>query len=70
MVKMTTLKQEKIEHLLNQIELLMDLRYKINKETDYCNHSYVIKTLLPDYTSTKESVRKTLKDIVDNNYAP
>lgn len=70
MVKMTTLKQAKIEEFLKQIETLIDLKYKINRETDYCNHSYVIKNLLPEYESNKEKFQKTLKELLDNNYTP
>lgn len=67
---MKTLKQEKIDTLLSHIECLIDIKYQINKETDYCNHSYVIKTLLPGYEASKRLVAKTLEELLDNNYAP
>jgi len=62
-----TLKQEKIAKLVEQLETVVDIRYKINKETDYCNHSYVVKTLAPKYKNAKDNFEQTLKEILDNN---
>lgn len=70
MVKMPTLKQQKIDDFLNQIEIVADLRYQINKETEYCNHTYVVKTLLPKYQEAKENFKQTIEKLLDNNYTP
>lgn len=64
---MTKSKQEKIDTLISHIECLIDIKYQINKETDYCNHSYVIKTLLPGYEASKRLVAENLKELLDNN---
>lgn len=60
-------KQEKIDTLISHIECLIDIKYQINKETDYCNHSYVIKTLLPGYEASKRLVSENLKELLDIN---
>lgn len=67
---MTTLQQQKIDQLLLDIEAIADLRYHINKEKDYGNHYYVFKTLVPEYKAAKEKCGETLKELLDNNYAP
>lgn len=64
---MQTSKQEKIDEFIKELELFTDLRYKINKETDLCNHSYVVKKLLPPYKQSKLFLENTLKELLDNN---
>lgn len=65
MVKKMKSKQEKIDFIIEQLEILVDLKYKINKETDYCNHTYVVKTLLPEYKTSKKLFSDTLKELLD-----
>lgn len=65
---MTTSKQqEKIDTLISHLECMFDIKHQINRETDYCNHSYVIKTLRPGYEASKRLVSKSIKDLLDNN---
>ena len=64
---MTTSRQEKIDTLISNLECLVDIKYQINKETDYCNHSYVIKTLSPRYEASKRLVSESIKELLDNN---
>ena len=64
---MTKSKQEKIDSLLDQLDKFVNLSYKINKETDYCNHTFVIKTLKPEYEASKKRLEKTLEELLDNN---
>lgn len=60
--------QEKIDALVAHLEKLMDIKYQINKETDYCNHSYVVTNLLPEYRASKTIFAEALKELLDNNY--
>lgn len=60
-------KQEKIDDLVNQIQEFADIRYRINKETDYCNHFYVVKTLIPEYEEHKKLLKEKLKNLVDSD---
>lgn len=60
-------KQEKIDTLIAHLECMFDIKHQINKETDYCNHSYVIKTLLPGYQASKRLVSESIKELLDNN---
>ena len=64
---MTKSKQEKIDSLLDQLDKFVNLSYKINKETDYCNHTFVIKTLKPEYEASKKRLEKTLEELLDIN---
>ena len=64
---MQTSKQEKIDILLEQLETFVKLSYRVNKETDYCNHTYVIKTLKPEYEASKKRLEKTLEELLDIN---
>lgn len=64
---MQTSKQEKIDEFIKELELFTDLRYKINRETDLCNHRYVTKELLPPYNNSKLLLENTLKELLDNN---
>lgn len=66
---MQTSKQEKIEKLLDQLDTMMHLSYQIHKETDYCNHTYVIKELTPEYKLARKQFSETLKELLDNNSA-
>jgi hypothetical protein len=60
-------KQEKIDEFLLTLEKVVDIRYKINRETDLCNHSYVIKHLNPEYETQKNALEKSIKHLLDNN---
>ena len=60
-------KQEKIDTLIAHLECMFDIKHQINKETDYCNHSYVIKTLLPGYEASKRLVSESVKELLDIN---
>lgn len=60
-------KQEKIDEFLNELEFFVDIRYKINKETDLCNHSYVVRELLLPYKNSKLILEETLKELLDIN---
>jgi hypothetical protein len=59
---MTTSKQEKIDTLISTIQQYVDIRYQINKETDLCNHSYVVKNLNP----IQEKIVSRLKDSIND----
>lgn len=63
-------KQEKIEKFLAELTTLFNMQYQINKETDMCNHSYVVKNLLPAYENSKTLVRQSLDDLLDINSEP
>lgn len=60
-------KQEKIDDFILELEFFIDIKYKINKETDMCNHSYVVKELLPPYKNSKSSLEKTIEELLDIN---
>lgn len=60
-------KQEKIESFIVELTNLFNMQYQINKETDNCNHSYVIKNLLPKYQESKKLVREKLEEMFDIN---
>lgn len=60
-------KQEKIDEFITELEFFIDMRYRINKETDMCNHSYVIKELIPPYKNSKSSLEETIKELLDIN---
>ena len=64
---MQTSKQKKIECFIVELTTLIDIQYRINKETDNCNHSYVIKNLLPKYEESKKLVRQSLEEMFDIN---
>lgn len=64
---MKRLQQQKIDDFFKEIETLNDLRYRINKERDYCNHAFVIKELLPEYRAVTENCKHTLKKLLDDN---
>lgn len=64
---MQTSKQEKIESFIVELTNLFNMQYQINKETDNCNHYYVIKNLLPKYEESKKLVRKSLEEMFDIN---
>lgn len=63
-------KQEKIEKFLGELTNLFNLQYQINKETDMCNHSYVVRNLLPAYEDSKQIVRQSLDELLDINSEP
>jgi hypothetical protein len=60
-------KQEKIDEFLLTLKKVIDIRYQINKETDLCNHSYVVKTLTPIYDLQENALRESLKELLENN---
>ena len=62
MVKTMMSKQQKIDEFLNTLQNYVDIRYRINKETDYSNHSYVIKHINPEY----HKIKKQLEDAINN----
>ena len=64
---MSKSKQEKIDTLISHLECFFDIKYQINKETDNCNHYYVIKTLLPGYEASKRLVSQSIKELLDIN---
>lgn len=64
---MQTSKQEKIDTLIAHLECMFDIKHQINKERDYCNHTYVIKTLLPGYEASKRLVSESIKELLDIN---
>lgn len=61
---MQTSKQEKIDQIINDLETFIDLRYKINKETDYCNHSFVFKMIQDEYVPAKKKLEESLKELL------
>ena len=67
---MTTSKQEKIDEFVLTLQKVIDIRYTINKETDLCNHSYVIKNLSPVYNIQKAALEEAIKNLLDNNNTP
>jgi hypothetical protein len=60
-------KQEKIDEFVLTLQKVIDIRYKINKETDLCNHTYVIKNLNPVYGLQKTALEEAIKNLLDNN---
>lgn len=62
---MTTSKQEKIDAVLAHLECMIDIKYHINKETDFGNHYYVIKTLQPGYDASKRLFVNSIKELLD-----
>ena len=64
---MTKSKQEKIDSIIAHLECMFDIKHQINKERDYCNHTYVIKTLLPGYEASKRLVSESVKELLDIN---
>lgn len=64
---MTISKQQKIDEFIKELTEFVDKRYQINKETDLCNHSYVIKNLLPEYEITKRRLEDSIEELIDNN---
>ena len=60
-------KQEKIDLFLDQLNDYINIRCEISRETDRCNHSYVVKNLLPQHKKTKELLAETLEELLDNN---
>lgn len=57
-------KQEKIDEFVLTLQKVMDTRYKINRETDLCNHSYVIKNLTPVYDLQKKALEEAINDLL------
>jgi hypothetical protein len=70
MAKMTRSNQEKIDEFVLTLQKVIDIRYEINKETDHCNHTYVIKNLNPIYGLQKTALEEAIKDLLDNNSEP
>lgn len=58
-------RQEKVEEFLKELEKFVDLRYRINRETDLCNQSFVVKNLLPDYENSKKTLEISIKKLLD-----
>lgn len=67
---MTRSNQEKIDEFVLTLQKVIDIRYEINKETDHCNHTYVIKNLNPIYGLQKTALEEAIKDLLDNNSEP
>jgi hypothetical protein len=67
MAKMTKSKQQKIDNFIKELEIFVDLRYKINKETDLCNHSYVVREMLLPYKNSKLLLEETIEELLDIN---
>lgn len=65
MVKILMSKQEKIDEFLLTLEKVVDIRYKINKETDLCNHTYVVKYLNPVYEAQSKALEEAIKNLLD-----
>lgn len=62
-------KQEKIEDFFIALEKVVDIRYQMNKETDFCNHTYVVKTLNPVYESHKKALQDSIENLLDSSTA-
>lgn len=57
-------KQEKIDEFVLTLQKVIDIRYQINKETDLCNHSYVVKNLTPTYELQKAALEEAINDLL------
>ena len=61
---MTTSKQEKIEEFTSALQKVIDIRCEIVRETDRCNHRYVVTELKPIYEDRKKVLQEILKDLL------
>jgi hypothetical protein len=60
-------KQEKIDEFVLTLQKVIDIRYQINRETDLCNHTFVIKNLKPIYELQKNALEESIKDLLEFN---
>jgi hypothetical protein len=57
-------KQEKIDIFISSLEKMIDIRYQINRETEYCNHSYILKLKKETYNPLVEEVKENIKTLL------
>lgn len=50
-----------IESFIKDLETVIDVRYKLNRETDMCNHSHVIKLKYDEYIPAKTRLEDSLE---------
>lgn len=50
-----------INEFLKDIETVIDIRFNMNRETEKCNHSYVLKLHQEEYIPAKEKLESTIK---------
>jgi hypothetical protein len=62
-----TSKQQKIDEFVIELKKFIDIRYEILKETDLCNHTYVIKHLVSPYEETEARLKQKIKELLDFN---
>lgn len=56
-----------IDEFVKDLEKFIDLRYAINRETDLCNHSYVVTNLNPQYREAKLKLEDSITILLTEN---
>lgn len=49
-----------INSLIKDLESFTDIRYKMNRETEMCNHSYVLKIHNEEYIPAKKRLEDSI----------